>query len=159
MPHTIRLTVALDPPATDAVAAFRADPERWLPTPLRRNGAGAWQLYLWAGEIGVLVDCEVAEARWDGATWRRSLRWRPLRGTSDTLLSRAVPSFDGTLSVVDRHDGVAQLLLTGTYRPPGGVAGSLVDRLALHRLARRTGKIFTKAIAERIHQAARASAV
>lgn len=59
MEHAIRLTVVLKTPASEAVAAFRSDPEAWLPPPLRRNGAASWLVYLWAGELGVLVQCGV----------------------------------------------------------------------------------------------------
>jgi hypothetical protein len=159
MAHAIRLTVALDPPLAAAVAAFRGDPDSWLPTPLRRNGIGNWQVYLWAGEIGVLVDCGVSDAVWNGARWQRGLRWQPLRGDSDALLSRAVPSLHGGLAVVDRGGGRAELVLSGHYRPPGGVAGSVIDRLALHRLARRTGKVFLTSVAERLSGLADAGAV
>lgn len=157
MAHAIRLSATLVPRAPEAVAAFRAAPDPWLPTPLRRNGVGHWQLYLWAGEIGVLVDCGVGAARWQGANWRRPVTWRPLRGDTDSLLSRAVPSFCGALEIAQRGDDDVELILAGTYRPPGGAAGSLVDRLALHRLARRTAKTFAATVAERLNEVARAS--
>jgi hypothetical protein len=169
MAHAIRLTVALESPLDAVVAAFRDDPDTWLPTPLRRNGIGNWQVYLWAGEIGVLVDCGVSDAVWNGARWHRGLRWLPLRGDRDTLLSRAVPSLHGALSVVDRGDvdrgdvdrgdDGAELVLSGHYRPPGGAAGSLIDRVALHRLARRTGKVFLSAVADRLSELAVTRAV
>jgi hypothetical protein len=152
MAHAIRLTVALDLPAGEAVAAFHGQPDTWLPTPLRRNGLANWQIYLWAAEVGVLVDCAIGDVDSLGLRYSRTLTWRPLRGDVDSLLSRAVPSFHGELCVVDRGDGQAELVLTGAYRPPGGAAGSLVDRVALHRLARRTGRTFLHAVAARLRE-------
>ena len=158
MPHALRLSVALEPPAAATLLAFRAPPDTWLPTPLRRNGIGNWQLYLWAGEIGLLVDCGIGDAETLRHGYRRRVSWRPLRGDVGSLLNRAVPSFTGELSVEDRDDGPAQLVLTGTYQPPGGAAGSLIDRVALHRLARRTAKTFLAGVAARLHEEVRAAA-
>ena len=157
MAHAIRLTIVLPTPAVDAVTAFRGDPATWLPTPLRRNGAASWQVYLWAGELGVLVDCGVGDVLTKGSTWHRGLTWRPLAGPGDGLLARAVPILDGQLTLVDRGEGLAELTITARYRPPGGAAGSLIDRLAMHRVARRAARTFADGIAERIEQLAKES--
>lgn len=161
MAHAIRLTVVLTTPPIDVVAAFHRAPETWLPIPLRRNGADSWQVYLWAGELGVLVECRVGEVLSRGEVWQRALRWRPLRipggGLGDGLITRAVPTFAGHLALVDRHDGRAELTIAGRYRPPGGAAGSLIDRLAMHRVARRIAKTFVTSVGERIDEVAQHS--
>lgn len=166
MTRTLRSTVAVDPPAVEALAAFRQDPGRWLPTPLRGHGPGHWQIYLWAGQLGVLMDCAVGRAghgRGDvgapgtaGTGVVRHLEWQPLGGASDTRLSRVVPTFCGELSAVDRGHGVAEMVLAGTYEPPGGRPGSLIDQLLLHRLARRTARRFLQAVAIRLGEVSRA---
>lgn len=156
MAHTLRTTVALPIPPADAAAAFRSDPGRWLPEPGRRNGIGHWLVHLWAGQLGVLVDCALAEVLRDGPQSRRRMTWQPLRD-EESLLTRAVPSFRGELCLLDRGDGVAELVVDGTYRPPGGVAGSLADRLALHVLAKRTATTFLRAVADGLDRLARTS--
>lgn len=91
------------------------------------------------------------------STAHRALMWRPRRRARDGLMTLAVPSFDGRLTLTDRGDGVAKLAIAGRYRPPGGAADSLIDRLAMHRVARRTATIVVSAIAKRIEQVTQAT--
>jgi len=133
MEHTLSATVALMAAPADALARFRDNPATWLPPPLRTVSAGDWQVYLWAGQVGV--------------------RWRPLHGDADVPPSRWVPELDGDMVLHDRGDGVAELTLTGVYTPPGGTAGALADRLLLGRLARRTARRFLMDVDDRLAQA------
>jgi len=153
MEHTLSATVALMAAPADALARFRDNPATWLPPPLRTVSAGDWQVYLWAGQVGVLVDCAVGDALPTGRATTRRVRWRPLHGDADVPPSRWVPELDGDMVLHDRGDGVAELTLTGVYTPPGGTAGALADRLLLGRLARRTARRFLMDVDDRLAQA------
>jgi len=50
---------------------------------------------------------------------------------------RAFPSFGATLTVRPAGEET-DLVLDGSYEPPGGVVGALFDRVVGHRLAART---------------------
>ena len=63
--------------------------------------------------------------------WR--IRWTPP--------SAAYPDFDGELWVrADETYAIARLEITGDYRPPGGMAGALFDRVAGKRIASATAQ-------------------
>ena len=61
------------------------------------------------------------------AEWR--FAWRPAW--------RGFPSFGATLTVAPA-DNDTDLVLEGSYEPPGGVFGRLFDRVVGHKLAART---------------------
>lgn len=142
-------------PSSAVLAAFRGPPERWLPEPNAARDAGHWGIYLWAGKVGVLVDCWVSPPVRAGFVVSRQLRWQPLDGTADGRLSRMVPSFDGDVAVVDHGDGDGEIDLVGFYEPPGGGLGGMLDIAVMHLLARRTAASFLREIGRRLtHQAA-----
>ena len=80
------------------------------------------------------------------AAW--ALGWQP-RGHTVTL-----PAFEGTLEVVDSERGEADLRLTGSYRPPLGVVGIIVDGVIGHRVAEVSIEHFVAAAARRLDRAA-----
>jgi hypothetical protein len=84
---------------------------------------------------------EADEARWP-------LHWEPVTHR------RALPVFTGEL-VARRTPAGTDVILTGTYRPPLGVAGSLGDSVLGRRVARSTAENLLAQIVERIeHQVA-----
>ena len=46
-----------------------------------------------------------------------------------------------------------QLTMTGTYDPPLGTAGDVIDRVLIHRLAANVVEDFLAAVAERLERA------
>ena len=57
------------------------------------------------------------------------LRWRP------TWPAAAYPAFDGELELTRLSDGSAELWLLGSYQPPLGAVGRILDRAFLHAVA------------------------
>jgi hypothetical protein len=139
--------------AEQLTVAFRGDPAGWLPE-LTRPGERPheWQVYVWGGQLGVLVDLTLGgPVHRDAVTWRMA-RWEP--GPPRPL---RVPSFDGDLGLRSEPDGSATLVLRGRYQPPGGVLGRAADRLVLHRLARATAHQLLADIAARLAPSRRPS--
>lgn len=143
----LRAERALTQNAQGLARAFRRDdPATWLPD-LTRAGdrPDRWLVYLWGGQVGVLVDLTVGVALDDGDVVSRSVSWEAVR-----WLGLRTPAFTGELSLVHGPQDRATLVLRGTYRPPGGLPGVLADRIVLHRLARTTANQLLADIAERL---------
>jgi hypothetical protein len=77
------------------------------------------------------------------------LRWRAARGH---LL---YPTVDGQLEVaaLSLHPPRVQVTLSGSYDPPFGVGGDVLDRTALHRVAEAVAHRFVREVAERLEAA------
>ena len=152
---TIKVERVLRGDGRDHLRAFEVDPLVWLPE-LSRPGAtpDAWQVYLWGGEIGMLVDLRLGEPERDGAVTSRSVRWRPRPG----LGARQIPHFEGELGLRLEHDR-GELLLQGRYHPPWGPLGVLADRLVLRRLASATLRQLLSDIRDQLHHADRDLAI
>lgn len=92
------------------------------------------------GEIRVPVAMEVAEhpARFESAI--------SIRASAD---KGYFPTFEGTLSINPVAEK-SELWLQGTYEPPLGVVGALLDRTILHDTARRSLQAFLERIGEDI---------
>lgn len=135
--------------------AFRGDPAAWLPD-LTKPGAdpATWQVYLWAGQIGGLVQLTLDGWSGTGPTVSRRIRWDAGRW----LGLRLIPSFDGDLALRGRNSGPPLLVLRGEYRPPAGLFGWVADRLFLRRVADHTAAQLAEEIAERLTTAAQRDA-
>jgi hypothetical protein len=74
------------------------------------------------------------------------LRWRAARGH---LL---FPTVDGQLEIaaLSLHPPRVQVTLTGSYDPPFGAAGSLLDRAGPHRVAEAVVHRFVREVAARL---------
>ena len=57
------------------------------------------------------------------------------------------PALDADITVTPAGGQTSLLKLTGTYRPPLGALGTVLDMAVLHRIARRTIQTFLKRIA------------
>jgi hypothetical protein len=142
--HAVRVLREGDSPA---LPVFRRDPGAWLPDLTRPGGdEGHWQVYLWGGQVGVLVDLTLGPAVVAGDVVRRSVRWDP----GPWLGVRVLPGFVGELTAELDPAGRTVVGLEGGYRTPGGALGWLADAAVLHRLAARTARQLLADIAERV---------
>jgi hypothetical protein len=96
---------------------------------------------LTTGRLRRPVELEVGPV-WvlDHDRWR-SVSWSPLPHDADPLpVDQLLPRFDGELGLLapggDRRDQL--LVLVGASTPPLGLAGQVLDRVLLHRVAERT---------------------
>lgn len=78
------------------------------------------------------------------------LRWRA--ASAEALF----PTVEAQLEVaaLSMYPPRVQLTLTGTYEPPFGGAGHIIDRVLVHRLAANVVEDFLAAVAERLRQRA-----
>lgn len=77
------------------------------------------------------------------------LRWRA--ASADALF----PTVDAQLEIaaLSMYPPRVQLTLTGSYDPPFGGAGDVIDRVLVHRLAANVVEDFVLAVAERLERA------
>lgn len=143
-----RLTVPGDP--EHALEMLQGDPALWLPKPVATQAAGRWQVYLWAGEVGVLVDCALGEAWGDQPTLSRLLRWEPDPDREGGRIARSVPRFEGDIRFTVEGPDSGVLTVDGHYTPPGGLLGGLLDALGLWRVARHTADQFLADVARQL---------
>ena len=87
----------------------------------------------------------------------------PLRDARRTVLPIRVeaagptglfPQLDADLEIAPVGPGHTQLTLNGSYRPPLGAAGALLDRTLLHRVAEAVAKNFVDRVAGILQDAA-----
>jgi hypothetical protein len=71
----------------------------------------------------------------------------PLRWIATGALSGAFPVLDANLELTAENAGT-MLMVVGSYRPPFGVLGAVVDRLVLHGVATSTLRRFVAQLAE-----------
>jgi hypothetical protein len=136
-------------------------------TPLRIDSARVRELL--AGDPGLLgtevgvelrrgpvirqaVAIELGSPQSDPTGTRWSLHWEPV-GHTTTL-----PAFEGVLEVLDGDDGTAVMRLCGSYHPPLGVVGLIVDGVIGHRVAEVSIEHFVGGVARRLDRAAARSA-
>lgn len=143
-----RLPVAGDP--DDLVRRLSGDPEVWLPPPARWRGTNSWFVDLAAGPVHRRVACGVG-AVWEleGGFWR-TLTWDPVAQRDEPIaVQHAIPTFRGQLGLTIA-DGAATLVLSGSYRPPAGAFGTLVDAAVLRKVAESTTSWFIREVAGRL---------
>ena len=70
------------------------------------------------------------------------LRWVATGSTGDLF-----PALDGNLELRELADGSTELALVGSYRPPLGRTGEVLDQILLNRVARGTVRSFVSQLA------------
>jgi hypothetical protein len=99
--------------------------------------------------------CHLEPAR-RGATITVPLRWEATGAAGELF-----PVLDADLVLARHGDGQTLMALTGSYRPPFGRAGAVLDKAIMHRLATATIRSLLERLSEAIthpapqHQPAR----
>lgn len=128
---------------------FLAPPERWLPLPATVTDDGRYESTLRAGPLLQKVAIEVGEA-WsvpDAVT--RPVHWEPVRDDGARAHPKALPGFDGRLTL--RHaDHEVSLHLEGSYIPPAGRLGAAADRVVMHRAGDATARALLADVIQRL---------
>ena len=135
---TVRTATVLGPEqARVAARLLQRDPAEWLPADARRSGAG-WLLTVRAGRATRSVRARIGGVVITDGRIGRSLRWVPLRPDAPQR-ETVLPAFEGRIQLrPDDGEGEPLLVVSGTYDPPGGVAGRGIDALVMHHVARHT---------------------
>jgi hypothetical protein len=138
----VRELRAFQPLEGDAAAlggVFEGDAAGWLPD---ATGAGsALRMTVRAGGLERHVRVTLGEPWHASRTTWRSLSWEPLGTDADaTQTVRVLPTLDGELGLHVDETGRPTLVLDARYQPPGGLLGTAIDAVALHRIARVTGE-------------------
>ena len=94
------------------------------------------------------VEVELGVPATFGGATRWPLSWEPIGHT------RALPAFSGTLEVAEDDEGMTTLEVAGTYRPPLGLVGIIVDGAIGHRVAEASIEHFVAVLARRLDRAA-----
>jgi hypothetical protein len=141
----------LERPFAEAQAIFVDAPERWLPLPAHRSNGG------------FVVDLDASMVIPDRLAQRSAIVMPsgPLPGVEDTSVLRPIvwsaadredwfPVLDGDLELCAVSESSCQLTLTGSYRPPLSVVGTVGDTLVGHRIAESVVRMFVLAAAARI---------
>jgi hypothetical protein len=137
MSRSLRSFLPLDADPDVAIAAFRGDPERWLPA-ARHVGPERWILDVGPAAWTRPVTLTLGSPWQVGRTWWRSFCWEPTLAAHDATVTRLLPRLDAELGLAVRPSGHTTLVLDGRYDPPGGRLGDAVDAVALGRVATAT---------------------
>jgi hypothetical protein len=137
------------PADVDAVTALSDDPGTWLPAPARQQEPRRWEVGLTASGVTTTVLCTVGPALPTRDGVRRLLRWEPLGGGAPWGPARNLPELEAFIEV-GGEAGRASIALDGTYRPPLGVLGGLIDRFGMSRVALSTAQDFLDEIVRRL---------
>ncbi len=133
--------------------AFRAAPKELFPD-ARQQGDGALRVLLTsAAGLHRPVDLHLGET-WQMASgaWR-PITWVPVSSQGDLVpMERFLPTFVGELGLLP-EDG--SIVLDGAYDPPLGLAGEIVDAVAMGHVAQTTGRLLVAAVAEQVLRVAR----
>jgi nitroimidazol reductase NimA-like FMN-containing flavoprotein (pyridoxamine 5'-phosphate oxidase superfamily) len=138
----LEVAIDFDGEAQVLTDAFREDPSTWLPELHFPRGRGRWQLYLWVGGLGVLVDCAIGPAYATAGMVSRPVRWDPGEADRTSPLGPSAPAFDGDLRLATLPGKGLRLTLEGAYEPPSSTAGPSIDLSNLTRLAEATAHEF-----------------
>lgn len=144
---SMRLPVRGDPATLRR--QLTADPRSWLPSPARPRGVDRWTVDLAAGRVHRRVACGVGMV-WDaGQVMWRAVTWEPVVEPDELLATaRVLPTFRGKLTLTTEGD--TALALEGSYRPPAGVLGAVIDKILLHQVAEATAASFLREVAARL---------
>ncbi len=141
MSRPLAVFLPLAAPLDRAVERVLDDPITWLPEGSRASGPHTYRLSLHGAGFDRPVLATI------GPTWLvndgcwRTLAWTPAPSDADVLpVDRILPSFSGELGVHGDLGDHPTLVLSGTYDVPGAVVGTLIDQLALSRVARRSAE-------------------
>lgn len=149
MSRSLRSFLPLDVDPDAATAAFRGDPQSWLPD-ARHIGLDRYVIDVgppaWTRPVTLTLG-----APWQvGRTWWRTCCWEPTVADGDATVSRLLPRLDAELGLALRPAGHATLVLDGRYDPPGGRFGDAVDAVALSRVASATVERLLREITQRL---------
>lgn len=138
-------------PFEKARAVFEDDPQRWLPAYLEKafDRGDALRVTVGIGDgfrLSKDLLVSIGEIRKDEA--KVSL---PIDAKA-TGEARLFPHLSADLELARLGDELAQLTLRGSYKPPLGWVGQMLDRALLHRIAEAAVKDFVEQIAERLSQ-------
>jgi hypothetical protein len=145
MMTAVSVTVPLRTDRARAVACLAADPTTVLGDEVGvdlRRGPAVRQ--------DVAVQLGGANTTGDRTSW--PLSWEPVGH------ARTLPAFSGTLEVRDTGDATA-LHVSGSYRPPLGLVGIIVDSAIGHRVAEASIEHFASSVARRLDRAAMSTGV
>ncbi|MBW3577020.1 MAG: hypothetical protein KY462_04640 [Actinobacteria bacterium] len=120
---------------TKLVRTLSGDPHEWLPQPATDRGPGHWAVEVRAGPASRLATCMVGEPHGDEHSVRRHIRWRADPEPEDEHMQRALPSFDGYLTLRSRDGDWPELRLEGDYAAPTGSIGAALGPSQQHALA------------------------
>ena len=82
------------------------------------------------------------------ATYRPGRVVIPMRWVATGRSGDLFPALEGNLELIERPDGATDLHLVGSYQPPLGRTGEVLDQLVMRRLARHTLDSFVGRLAE-----------
>lgn len=74
----------------------------------------------------------------------------PMRWVATGRAGELFPALDGNLELIERADDGTDLHLVGSYQPPLGRTGEMLDQLVMHRVARRTLDSFLGRLADAV---------
>lgn len=74
----------------------------------------------------------------------------PIRWVATGVTGELFPSLDGNLELRATADGGTEIALVGSYRPPFGRAGEVLDQLLMRRVARGTVQSFVGMLARAV---------
>jgi hypothetical protein len=148
MSRSLRSFLPLDADPEAAVAAFRGDPQVWLPD-ARHVGLDRWIVEVGPAGWSRTVALTLGSPWKVGRTWWRTFCWEPTTAAGDTG-TRLLPRLDAELGLAVRPSGHSTLLIDGRYDPPGGILGEAVDAVALGRVATATVERMLREITSRL---------
>jgi nitroimidazol reductase NimA-like FMN-containing flavoprotein (pyridoxamine 5'-phosphate oxidase superfamily) len=138
----LRVDIDFDGDAEVLGRALSGDPAGWLPALHFAHGPNRWQLYLWVGGLGALVDCTIGSPRQADDGVARAMRWDPGDPNRTSPLGLSAPAFDGELRLEALGAGHLRLLVEGRYESPAAAGGLSLDRVNYPRLAEATAREF-----------------
>lgn len=124
--------------AWPAIERFVEQPAAFLPPPAHELRDGRWRSGVRAGPLQRGVLMHVGEVVVEPDAWSRPVEWVPTRGVVRLRAGHPLlPDFAGRMTLSQDGD-TCRLRVAGTYTPPLGRLGALVDAWSLQRVAQRT---------------------
>lgn len=147
MPAEVRCYDYVNQPFEVVRKAVVTDPQELL----RQGAGGKLRVRLGGLDVGTEIDVEVA-----GVTEIREAPERPTTHLTLTWRHRRNPSWfpamTATLAIYALSPTETQIDLSGTYTPPHGTVGEVVDIAAMGRLAKESVGTFVREIAAHLRK-------
>jgi hypothetical protein len=136
-------SVHVDRPIEECVELLDRGPRTWFP---RLRGDGHTDVGLRVAGITIRkgVTVELGEPENRGQWTNVPVSWKA------TFPERLFPVLIGRLEVVPVEKRVTRLTVSGTYEPPLGRLGALIDEALMHSVAEATIRELTESIAEQL---------
>jgi hypothetical protein len=133
--HEVTIEAPFEVAAARLVNLLRQDALREVCEGAYEGGLAAVRVGPFGGKPGLskLVRVSFADPARRGSTITVPLRWEATGAAGELF-----PVLDADLVMAQHGDGQTLLALTGSYRPPFGRVGAVLDRAILHRLATAT---------------------